>query len=554
MTLCSTIREPVAPPPRPRRASDPRRRVARRSARARSSGWSGESGSGKSVTAGRSSALLPERSEVDGQRARRRHCEVLGASRDRAATRCAAPTVAMIFQDPRAGINPIRRVGDFLTESLRLNRRLAHGRARARALELLRAVGLDDAERHFRQYPHELSGGMLQRVMIAGALTVEPQLLLCDEPTTALDVTTQAEILADPEEAADRARDGSPVHHPRPRPRRRGLRPRLRDVRRAASSRAPRPTRASARPRTLHRRARSRRRPTCPVRTADSCPIRRPAQPARGAGRLLVHDRCAVRRRGPLRRRRARRWSRAGGHAVRCLRSDELAPELAALATTGTQLDDRQPLLEVTDLRKAYRVGDTVVRPSTACRSPSSRAARSVSSCESGSGKTTTARMLVGLESPDCRHDRRRRHRPLDLRPRACGAARLGREPSRSSSRTRTSRWTRGSPSAAASTPCSVSTPSSTGQLPHPASPSCSTRSASARARATRCRGSSPGGQRQRVAIARPSRSSRASSSSTRRVGTRRSVPARCSMLETPGGSGVISRSRSPRRTADERG
>ena len=69
------------------------------------------------------------------------------------------------------------------------------GRARDRRSSCLRAVGLDDAERHFRQYPHELSGGMLQRVMIAGALTVQPELLLCDEPTTALDVTTQAEIL-----------------------------------------------------------------------------------------------------------------------------------------------------------------------------------------------------------------------------------------------------------------------------------------------------------------------------------------------------------------------
>jgi oligopeptide/dipeptide ABC transporter ATP-binding protein len=101
----------------------------------------------------------------------------------------------MIFQDPRAGINPIRTVGDFLTESLRLNHKLSSGRAREQALDLLRAVGLDDAARHFRQHPHELSGGMLQRVMIAGALTVQPDLLLCDEPTTALDVTTQAEIV-----------------------------------------------------------------------------------------------------------------------------------------------------------------------------------------------------------------------------------------------------------------------------------------------------------------------------------------------------------------------
>ena len=105
----------------------------------------------------------------------------------------------MIFQDPRAGINPIRRVGDFLTESLRLNHRWPKDAgAHARRSSCLRAVGLDDPERHFRQYPHELSGGMLQRVMIAGALTVQPELLLCDEPTTALDVTTQAEILADP--------------------------------------------------------------------------------------------------------------------------------------------------------------------------------------------------------------------------------------------------------------------------------------------------------------------------------------------------------------------
>ena len=156
-------------------------------------GLVGESGSGKSVTARMIIGLQPEGSEADGS-VHVGDSEVLTASRDRL-LELRRSDVAMIFQDPRAGINPIRRVGDFLTESLRHNRRWPAARARSTALELLRAVGLDDAERHFRQFPHELSGGMLQRVMIAGALTVEPKLLLCDEPTTALDVTTQAEIL-----------------------------------------------------------------------------------------------------------------------------------------------------------------------------------------------------------------------------------------------------------------------------------------------------------------------------------------------------------------------
>jgi ABC-type dipeptide/oligopeptide/nickel transport system ATPase component len=156
-------------------------------------GLVGESGSGKSVTARMIIGLQPEGSEAEGS-VHVGDCEVLTASPDRLLG-LRRSDVAMIFQDPRAGINPIRRVGDFLTESLRLNRRWPAVRARTTALELLRAVGLDDAERHFRQFPHELSGGMLQRVMIAGALTVKPKLLLCDEPTTALDVTTQAEIL-----------------------------------------------------------------------------------------------------------------------------------------------------------------------------------------------------------------------------------------------------------------------------------------------------------------------------------------------------------------------
>ncbi|MDH6577778.1 ABC transporter ATP-binding protein [Kitasatospora sp. MAP5-34] len=154
----------------------------------------GESGSGKSVTARAALGLLPSGARTGGQ-VRVDGTDLVGA--DAARLRAVRTGVAsMIFQDPRAGINPVRRVGDFLTESLRLVGGRTRAEAEARALELLTAVGLPDPARHLRQYPHQLSGGMLQRVMIAGALTADPQLLLCDEPTTALDVTTQAEIMA----------------------------------------------------------------------------------------------------------------------------------------------------------------------------------------------------------------------------------------------------------------------------------------------------------------------------------------------------------------------
>ncbi len=156
-------------------------------------GLVGESGSGKSMTARAVDRLLPPGAEVSGS-IRFDGREVLGLGG--AAFKAYRHDVAMIFQDPRAHINPVRRIGDFMTEALRTNEGVGKTDARERAMRLLASVGIEDGERRLHQYPHELSGGLLQRVMIATALLTEPRLLLADEPTTALDVTTQAEVMA----------------------------------------------------------------------------------------------------------------------------------------------------------------------------------------------------------------------------------------------------------------------------------------------------------------------------------------------------------------------
>ena len=156
-------------------------------------GLVGESGSGKSMTTRAVAHLLPDGAQVEG--AMRFDGREIGAMRG-ADLREYRRDVSIVFQDPRAHVNPVRRIGDFMTEALTTNLHVSRDDAVQQALVALAEVGVNNGERRLRQYPHELSGGLLQRVMIAAALLTKPRLLLADEPTTALDVTTQAEVMA----------------------------------------------------------------------------------------------------------------------------------------------------------------------------------------------------------------------------------------------------------------------------------------------------------------------------------------------------------------------
>jgi len=154
----------------------------------------GESGSGKSVSAMAVVGLLPEYARVRGS-VRLHDTELLGLDDD-AMSRFRGKTVGMVFQDPMSALTPVYTVGDQIAEAIEIHQpRVGRRAARHRAVELLELVGIAEPERRARAFPHELSGGERQRVVIAIAIANDPDLLICDEPTTALDVTVQAQIL-----------------------------------------------------------------------------------------------------------------------------------------------------------------------------------------------------------------------------------------------------------------------------------------------------------------------------------------------------------------------
>jgi peptide/nickel transport system ATP-binding protein len=154
----------------------------------------GESGCGKSLTALSIPGLLPEAAGLAGGSIRYRGRELTGL-RERELRKIRGAEISMIFQEPRFSLNPLLRIGKQITEALELHGEKDKALMRGKALDLARSLGLPEPEKLLSLYPHQLSGGMCQRVMIAIAMICGPRLLIADEPTTALDVSTQAQIL-----------------------------------------------------------------------------------------------------------------------------------------------------------------------------------------------------------------------------------------------------------------------------------------------------------------------------------------------------------------------
>ena len=163
----------------------------------------GESGSGKSVTMKAAVGLLDSNATVNRgeilytyeENGREVTVDLLKLTKKQLRTGYNGQRLAMVFQDPMTSLDPTMTIGKQIMEGMLLHKHMSKELARARAIELLQLVGITDAEKRFRHYPHQLSGGMRQRVVIAIALSADPDILICDEPTTALDVTIQAKIL-----------------------------------------------------------------------------------------------------------------------------------------------------------------------------------------------------------------------------------------------------------------------------------------------------------------------------------------------------------------------